>query len=133
VLSANHTSLVAAVYDGRISRLYVDGKSVAGADLGASRPRLGRHILSWLPGSLPVREIELGGAEMLLASLFSLGIFALSGVPSRWSVRLLTGAAAGIAVGGSIWLLGISEAHLGMRILAECAAAGLVIAASVQV
>jgi hypothetical protein len=133
VLTANRTSLVAAVYDGRICRLYVDGKSVAGADLGARRPRLGRHILSWLPGSLPVREIELGGAEMLLASLFSLGIFALGGVPGRWSVRLLTGAAAGIAVGGSIWLAGVSEAHLGMRILVECVAAGLVIAASVQI
>jgi VanZ like family/Concanavalin A-like lectin/glucanases superfamily len=132
VLSPNRTFLVAAVYDGRISRLYVDGKSVAGADLGAMRPRFGRHMLSWLPGSLPIREIELGGAEMLLASLFSLGIFALSGVPGRWSMRLLTGAAAGLAVGGSFWVLGISEARLGMRILAECVAAGLVIAASVQ-
>jgi hypothetical protein len=133
VLSAGHTSLVAAVYDGRVSRLYVDGKPAAQADLGARRPRIGRHVTSWLPGSLPVREIELGGAEMLLAGLFSLGVFAFTGVPRPLSMRLLVGAAAGIAIGGATWLFGISEARLGMRILFECAAAGLVIAASVQV
>jgi hypothetical protein len=132
VLSANHTSLVAAVYNGRISRLYVDGKPVAQVDLGAKRPRLGRHMLSWLPGSIPIREIELGGAEMLLAGLFALGIFACSGVPRRLSGRLFAGAAAGIGIGGCIWVFGISEPGLGVRILLACVAAGMVVAASVQ-
>ena len=69
VLSANKTSFVAAVYDGRISRLYVDGKDVAHTDLGVKRPRLPKRILSWLPGSIPLREIELIGAEILLGGL----------------------------------------------------------------
>jgi hypothetical protein len=132
VLSANQTSVVTAVYDGRISRLYVDGKPVAGADLGAERPRLSKRVMSWLPGSLPVRELELGGVEMILASLFSLGVFALSGVPRRLALRLVIGVAAGVAIGGAIWVFGISEGHWGRRILLECVAAGLVIAASVQ-
>jgi hypothetical protein len=132
VLLANHTSLVAAVYDGRISRLYVDGKPVAQVDLGAKRPRLGGHMLSWLPGAIPVREIELGGAEMLLGGLFSLGIFALIGVPGGLSMRLLAGVAAGVAIGGTIWVFGVSEARLGTRILLECVAASLVIAASIE-
>jgi VanZ family protein len=132
VLSANQTSLVTAVYDGRTSQLYLDGKLVGQTDLGAKRPRLGRHVMSWLPGSIPVREIELGAAEMLLASLLALGIFALIGVPRQLSTRLWAGAAAGIVIGGVVWLFGVSEPHLGMRILLECVLAGLVIAASMQ-
>jgi hypothetical protein len=132
VLSANQTLLVTAVYDGRTSQLYLDGKLVGQTDLGAKRPRLGRHIMSLLPGSLPIREIELGAAEMLLASLFALGIFALSGVPRQLSTRLCVGTAAGFVIGGAVWLFGVSEPHLGMRILLECALAGLVIAASMQ-
>jgi VanZ family protein len=132
VLTAGHTSLVTAVYDGRISRLYVDGKVAAQADLGAKRPRIGRHVMSWLPGSIPIREVELGGAEMVLAGLFSLGIFALSGVPRQLSMRLLAGGAAGLVIGGTIWFFGVSEAHLGRRILVECVAAGLVIGGSVE-
>jgi hypothetical protein len=69
---------------------------------------------------------------MLLASLFALGIFALSGVPRQLSTRLWAGTAAGIVIGGAVWLFGVSDSHLGMRILLECALAGLVIAASMQ-
>jgi hypothetical protein len=89
-------------------------------------------VMSWLPGSLPVRELELGGVEMLLSGLFALGIFALSGIPNRLSQRLLIGFSAGVAIGAAVWVFGISEAHWGRRILLECAAAGLVIAASLQ-
>lgn len=132
VLSLNHTFLVAAVYDGRISKLYVDGKCVAQVDLGAKRPRLPRRIAAWLPESLPVREIELGGAQILLSGLFSLGIFGLGGIPRRPFLRLLAGAMAGAAIGGTTWIFGVSEMSLGIRILLECIGAGMVIAASVE-
>jgi VanZ family protein len=132
VLSVNHTSFVAAVYDGRISRLYVDGNLVAQADLGAKRPHLPRHVLAWLPKSIPIREIELGASEALLSGLLAIGIFALVGVPEQPSIRFLAGALAGLAIGATIWIFGVSAPGLGMRILLECVAGGLVIAASVE-
>jgi VanZ like family/Concanavalin A-like lectin/glucanases superfamily len=132
VLSLNRTAFVAAVYDGRISRLYVDGKLVAHADLGARRPRLPRRVFPWLPREMPIREIELGASESILSASFSLGIFALGGVPRRRSTRLFVGAVAGAAIGGAVWIFGVSELNLGLRILLECAGAGLVIAASVE-
>jgi hypothetical protein len=132
VLSLGHTFLVVAVYDGRISRLYVDGKPAGEADLGAQRPRLPRRGLHWLPGELPIREIELGGAEILLSGLFTLGIFALRGVPGRPLSRFLLGGAAGGAIGAVVWIFGVSDPRLGTRILLECIAAGLLISASVE-
>jgi hypothetical protein len=132
VLSLGHPCIVTAVYDGRISRLYVDGKLVAQADLGAQRPRLPRRGIHWLPGSLPIREIELGGAEILLSGLFTIGIFALCGVPAGTLRRFLLGGVAGGAIGAIVWVFGVSNPGLGMRILLECVAAGLVISASVE-
>jgi VanZ like family/Concanavalin A-like lectin/glucanases superfamily len=132
VLSLGHSYLVAAVYDGRISRLYVDGKLVGEADLGAQRPRLPRRGAHWLPGPLPIREIELGGAEILLSGLFAIGIFALCGVPGRPLSRFLLGAVAGGAIGAIVWVFGVSSPGLGTRILLECTAAGLLISASVE-
>ena len=132
VLSSNSTSLVAAVYDGRFSSLYVDGKRVAQADLGTRRPRLPKRILMWLPHSLPVREVELVGAEILLSGLFAIGIFGLVGVPRRPLVRFFVGAAAGAAIAAIIWVFAVTQPGLGTRILMECVAAGLVISASVE-
>lgn len=132
VLSLNRKAFVAAVYDGRISRLYVDGKLAAHADLGARRPRLPRRLLSWLPRDMPIREIELGASESLLGGLFALGIFALTGVPRRRSTRLFIGAAAGLAIGGAVWIFGVSDPRLGARMLLECVAAGLVLATSIE-
>jgi hypothetical protein len=132
VLSPDRTAFIAAVYDGRISRLYVDGKLAAHADLGAVRPRLPRRLLPWLPQAIPIREIELGASESLLSGLFALGIFALTGVPHRRSKRLFIGAAAGCAIGAAVWIFGVSEVRMGVRILLECVAASLVIAASVD-
>ena len=131
VLSLDHTSFVAAVYDGRVSSLYVDGKLAAHANLGAQRPRLPHRIMSWLPGSLPIREIELCGAEIILSGLFSVGIFGLCGVPRRPLQRYLLGAAAGSAIGAIVWAFAVSEPRLGIRILLECVAAGLFISTSV--
>jgi hypothetical protein len=132
VLSLGHSYLVTAVYDGRISSLYVDGKLMAQADLGAQRPRLPRRGMHWLPGSLPVREIELGGAEILLSGLFTIGIFALCGVPGRTLRRFLLGGVAGGTIGAIVWVFGVSNPELGTRILLECVAAGLVISGSVE-
>jgi peptidoglycan/LPS O-acetylase OafA/YrhL len=81
---------------------------------------------------MPIREIELGGSESLLSASFSLGIFALGGVPRRRPARLFLGAAAGAAIGGAVWIFSVSEPSLGLRILLECVGAGLVIAASVE-
>jgi hypothetical protein len=132
VLKRNTPTFVAAVYDGRFSSLYVDGKRVARADLGAKRPRLPRRILSWLPGLLPIPEIELGGAEILLSGLFAIGIFGLCGIPRRPLIRFFMGALAGAAIGAIVWVFGVTEPRLGMRILIECVAAGLVISASME-
>jgi hypothetical protein len=131
VLSLDHTSLVAAVYDGRISSLYVDGKLAAHTDLGAHRPRLPHRILSWLPGSLPIHQIELCGAEIILSGLFSVGIFALCGIPHRPLHRCLLGAAAGASIGAIVWVFAVSEPWLGVRILLECLAAGLFTSTSI--
>jgi hypothetical protein len=132
VLSLDHPAFVAAVYDGRISRLYLDGKLVAHADLGAKRPRLPRRVFAWLPREMPIREIELGASESLLSGLCALGVFALNGVPRRSSTRFLLGAAAGFALGAAFWIFGVSEPGLGLRILLECAGASLLIAASIE-
>jgi hypothetical protein len=132
VLSLNHSSLVAAVYDGRVSWLYVDGKLVSKVDLGTQRPRLPRHIMHWLPGSLPVREIELGGAEILVSGLFAIGIFAVCGVPGRTLSRFLLGGVAGGAMGAVVWVFGVSDPGLGARILLECVAAGLLVSVSLE-
>jgi hypothetical protein len=133
VLTLGRSYLVTAVYDGRVSRLYVDGELMAQADLGAQRPRLPRRGMRWLPGSLPVREIELGGAEILLSGLFTIGIFGLCGVPGRALRRFLLGGVAGGTIGAIVWVFGVSNPGLGTRILLECVAAGLVISASVDI
>jgi VanZ family protein len=132
VLSLDKTSFVAAVYDGRVARLYVDGKRVAQADLAVRRPRLPKRIMPWLPGSLPIREIELCGAEILLSGLLAIGIFSWCGVPERQWIRYFIGAAAGVVIGAIVWFFAVSNFGLGFRILVECIGAGLVIAASVQ-
>ena len=101
-------------------------------DLGAQRPRLPRRGLHWLPGELPIREIELGGAEILLSGLFAIGFFALCGVPGRPLSRFLLGGVAGGAIGAMVWVFGVSNPGLGTRIVLECIAAGLLISASVE-
>jgi VanZ like family/Concanavalin A-like lectin/glucanases superfamily len=132
VLTKDHPTFVAAVYDGRNSNLYVDGKRVGSVDIGARRPHLSGRLKSWFPIPIPVREVELGAAEMLYSSVFALGLFGLLGVPRRRSVRLLAGVLAGIIIGSITWIFGISEPNLGLRILAECIAAGLIMASSVE-
>jgi hypothetical protein len=132
VLSKGRPTFVAAVYDGRNSNLYVDGKRVGHVDIGARRPHLSGRLKSWFPIPIPIREVELGAAEMLYSSAFALGLFGLAGVPLRRSMRLLLGVLAGVVIGCITWAFGISELRLGLRILVECIAAGLIIAVSVE-
>jgi hypothetical protein len=132
VLEANREVLAVGTYDGRISRLFVDGQLAGQADLGERRPHLPGRVLSWLPQPVPVREIELGAAEAVLAGLLSLGILGTFGVPPGPWLRAMTGVAAGGIVGGIVWVFGVSAPHLGTRILLESIAAGLTIAVSVM-
>ena len=130
VLAPDRPVFVAAVYDGCISRLYVDGQPVAQVDLSAKRPRLSARLVSLIPSSFPVQDIELNLSEIFLSGLFALGIFALTGVPRQLSMRAATGLLAGICIAAIIWFFGVSSAKLGVHILLECMAAGLVIGAA---
>ena len=132
VLVANQPAFVAAVYDGRISRMYVNGELAAHADIGARRPHLPKIIYNMLPQPLPIREIELGGAEAILSGLLTVAILGYFGVPGRLSMRALAGIGAGFLIGGLVWVIGVSQPHLGLRILAESAAAGLIIGLSME-
>lgn len=132
VLQTNRTTMVSAVYDGRFSRLYVDGKLMAQADLSTKRPRLPRRVVMLLPRSIPMRELELVGVEILLSGLFAIGIFGLVGVPRRRLARHCLGAAAGATIAVIICTFGVSRAGLATRIAIECVAAGLVISGSVE-
>ena len=132
VLVANRDVFVVAVYDGRVSRLYVDGQVAGQADLAARRPHLPGRVLSWLPQPLPIRAIELGGAEALLSGLLSAGILGIFGVPRRGWLRLSAGLAAGAVIGGIVWIAGVSATHLGLRILLESMVAGLTIAIAAE-
>jgi hypothetical protein len=76
--------------------------------------------------------MESGAAQMLFTGLLSLGILASVRIPRRLSTRLVTGAMAGVAIGGTTWVFAVSQLSLGIRILLECVAAGLVTMASVE-
>jgi hypothetical protein len=132
VLSLNRDTFVAAVYDGRMSRLYVDGKSVAQANLAARRPRLPNRIRWRLSRSFPLREIELSLSEIFLSSLFVVGLLGFVRASRPLLMRLSVGALGGFVIGATTWFLGVSEFMLGLRILMECIAAGVVVAASIE-
>jgi hypothetical protein len=131
VLEANRTMQVAAVYNGRFSSLYVDGRLEAQTDLGARRPRLPKRVLMSMREALPLREIELVAAEILLSGLLAIGVFGMVGVPRRRSVRYLLGAVAGAMIAAILCTFAVSQPWLALGITLESVAAGLVIAASV--
>ncbi len=79
-----------------------------------------------------MHEVEVNLSEILLSGLFALGVFAVGGVPRRISTRAVIGLLAGIALGGIIWVFGVSETKLGVHILLECMAAGLVVGAALE-
>jgi hypothetical protein len=132
VLEPNRPVMVAAVYDGRFSSLYVDGKREAQTDLNNRRPRLPRAVVSRFPPDIPLREVELVTTEFLLGGLLAIGVFGQVGVPERRWVRYLLGAAAGLLVAVVICSFSVSHVGLGARIVMECMGAGLLVALSVE-
>jgi hypothetical protein len=132
VLEANRPAMIAAVYDGRISKIYVDGKLKSQADLGVKRPRFPRHLVMMLPSEIPLREVELVTAEVVLSGLLALGLFGQFGVPRPLLVRYLFGFVAGAAVALVICAFAVSQPGLGLRIVCECIAGGLAVSASME-
>lgn len=132
VLSLGRQTFVAVVYDGHVVRMYIDGKSVAREDLGANRPHLPGKLLRKLPPSVPIPEIELSLAEIVLTALFASGLFAIWGIADRFAARVPIGVASGLLVGGTIWFFGVSSFRLGFGILLECVAAGVMVAAALS-
>jgi hypothetical protein len=132
VLEANRTTMVTAVYDGRFSRLYVDGKLMAQVDLAMRRPRLPKRVVSLLPREIPLREVEMVTVEMLLGGMLTVGLFGQFGVPRRLWTRCMLGAAAGAFVAAIICAFAVSRASLAGHIVVECVAAGMVTAVSAE-
>jgi hypothetical protein len=132
VLEANRPTMVAAVYDGRHSRIYVDGKLAGQADLGAKRPRLPRRLVAVLPKTIPLREVELVTAECVLSSLLAIGVFGYFGVPERLWLRYLFGYAAGVTIAVIVCAFSVTRPMLAARILLECVLAGLLVAGSLE-
>ena len=71
-------------------------------------------------------------SEVFLSGLFVLGVFAMGGTPRRPSARAFVGLLGGVVMGAAIWVFGVSETTMGICILLECIAAGLVVAASIE-
>ena len=92
------------------------------------------RVIPWCDrqAALPLREIELIGAEILLSGMLAIGVFGLVAVPRRPSARYLLGAAAGAVIAAIICTFGVSQPKLAIQIVLECLAAGLVIAASIE-
>jgi hypothetical protein len=47
-------------------------------------------------------------------------------------MRIFVGALAGFAIGAAVWIFGVSDPRLGLRILLECVGAAWVIAMSIE-
>jgi hypothetical protein len=132
VLEANRITMVTAVYDGRFSRLYVDGKLMAQVDLATRRPRLPKRVVRLLPKEVPLREVEMVTVEVLLSGLLAVGLFGQFGIPRRTWTRYLLGAAAGGVVAAVVCTFAVSRAALATHLIAECVGAGMVVSASVE-
>jgi glycopeptide antibiotics resistance protein len=132
ILSLNRPTLVAAVYDGAISSIYVDGVQIAHVNLAARRPRVPRRLL-WIVGpAIPLRDLETNISEYLIGALLCFGLLGISpsvrNLPTRWMVC----AAAGIAVGISIWIFAVSEPLFGLRVLLLAIAGALTVGTAVE-
>ena len=96
VLSRNEDVLIAASYDGRFSRIYVDGILAQEQDIAEP----GMFWIMWSVEFVP-------GTLVLLSALLVITILGLAGTRDRrlqWCVAAMTGGAAGIlflAAGGS--------------------------------
>lgn len=120
VLEANRDVFVAAVYDGRVSRLYVDGLPVASINIAAHGT-----LVPFLAGT------GLPAGAIVIALLFAIGALAIgAGGARRWILPPLgglVGAGLQFMMGGTNAVPGF-EAYLPPIALAT----GLVVAASVS-
>lgn len=117
VLVANHPSFIAVTYDGKRSKLYVDGKVVATTNLAERRPRFPQKVLRLLPPLMPIRDLEINVCEIVIGALAAIGILGLFGVPvapprQAWLIP----AAVGTVCGVLIWIICVSEPLLGLRV-----------------
>lgn len=130
VLSAGRQSFIAATYDGAVSKIYVDGKLVARANLASRRPRFPYKLLRVLPPSLPVPDLEINICEIVIGSLAGIGLLGLSqwrGIRSRsdiWRLAFIAGAISGAL----IWIFCASELRLGLRVFVLSLSGALLIA-----
>jgi VanZ like family/Concanavalin A-like lectin/glucanases superfamily len=132
VLEANRQTMVAAVYDGRWSSIYVDGKLMAQTDLAMRRPRFPRKFVAILPTEIPLREVELVSAEIILSCVFAVGVFGQFGVPRPLWTRYRLGCAAGLVIALIICAFDVTHEGLALRIILECVVGGFLISASVE-
>ncbi|MFZ0590560.1 MAG: VanZ family protein [Bryobacteraceae bacterium] len=118
VLSAGRQSFIAVTYDGAVSKIYVEGKLVARANLASRRPRFPYRLLRILPPSLPVPDLETNICEIVIGSLAAMGLLGLLGVSTQrrrdiWRWACIAGA----VPGALIWIFCASEPMLGLRVL----------------
>lgn len=102
LLALGRDYVVAAVYDGAISRLYVNGVLWGQADLAAKQPRLPSRIRHVLSSSFPVLELELNIIEFCIGALLAMGVLGVWPNVRRSTVdwvAVLTAAAAGTCIG----------------------------------
>ncbi len=132
VLPAEQNVFAAAVYDGAISRIYVDGRLRGQANLGARRPRLPRKVLRRLPPDLPIRDLETNIGEFCIGWLLGLGVAGLQFRTQSLKTRWLWGILAGAVAGAFIWALAVSEPLLGLRITAVCVAGAVIAIGSLK-
>ncbi len=118
LLSAGRQSFIAVTYDGAVSKIYVDGKLAARANLASRQPRFPYKLLRILPPSLPVPDLETNICEIVIGSLTAMGLLGLLGVASRRRRDIWRWAFIGGAVPGAlIWIFCASEPTLGLRVL----------------
>jgi hypothetical protein len=132
VLAAKQDYVVAAVYDGTTSRIYVNGIAVGQTNLAARRPQLPRRVLRRMPPDLPIQDLELNVGEFCIGWLLGFGVMGLG--PRLGSTRRLwwVGTAAGVGAGLVIWALAVSEPLWGLRMVALCTAGALTAMGSVR-
>ena len=129
VLSPGEQSFIAATYDGFVSRVYVDGKLVAHANLAYRRPRFPYHLLRILPRFLPIPDFEINICEVTIGSLSAVGLLGLFGISSpKWRDNWRWAFLAGAVPGALIWIFCASEPTLGLRVFFLSVSGALLIA-----
>lgn len=131
LLELGRDFVVAAVYDGAISRLYVNGVLSGQANLAAKQPRLPRRIRHLLSSAFPVLELELNIIEFGIGALLATGVLGvwpnIRRSTADW-VAVLTAVAAGMCIGIATG----ARPSLMVRFVVLCVAGALTIIASAR-